>query len=119
MFNFLRDFGNYEARVVARFEKGKTLVSTAKVSDGRRPIETGIAHPDYNSGHIVVVQAYDDKATALKGHKQWVKTMTARRLPSKLVDCLNSEISQFCDGAGLAKVFPRKNKRAKARKRGT
>jgi hypothetical protein len=107
MFGFLPDFFNHEERQVARFEGEDSVIDTARVSDGQQPYETGIAHPEYNDGKWVIVEAYPDKATALFGHGKWVKLMTAGALPVSLEDCGNSEVSQVIETLGGEMIFPR------------
>lgn len=99
MFGFLQDAGNYEQRKVGcdDFEWG--FISTAAVSDGAKPYETAVQHKQYGDGNMVIVEAYDTKAEATKGHAKWVATMTADVLPKVLKDCCNSDISQL--GASL------------------
>ena len=84
---------------VGKFETDNLFVSTVSVTDGDHPYETAVAHPDYNNGNLVVVDAYDSRAEAVVGHKQWVEIMTSDNLPDWLVDCQNSY---------LAKLVPKK-----------
>lgn len=106
MFSFLMDIGNYEQRCVGRYpEEGNFLVDTAYVSDGDHPYETAVQHPEYNRGKVVIVECYASKSLALEGHFRWVETMTAKELPDKLVDCLNSGLSKLAISG--ANVFPR------------
>jgi len=94
MFNFLGMIGNYEMRKVANFCDGILEVDTASVTDGAHPFETAVAHPDFNDGKWVIVEAYDTKEAAQIGHDKWVKKMTTD-IPDELVDCQNSQISQM------------------------
>lgn len=103
MFSFLEDAGNYESRKVGRFQKGDIFVSTVYVSDGKEPYETGIGHPDYNDGNLVIVQAYPNIEKAKKGQEKWVKIMTSRELPESLEDCANAEISKVFFGKQIFK----------------
>ncbi len=99
MYSFFNDMGNYEQRKVAEpYKEGGLLVSTCKVSDGKDPYETGVEHPLYNAGKIIIVQSYKSKEKALAGHSAWIKKMTADILPSALVDCCNSAISILAFG---------------------
>lgn len=95
--NALGDADNYDERCVARLENldARLLVSTARVSDGDRPYETAIAHPEYNHGAIVIVEAYDTREEAAAGHERWVAAMTASTRPEALTDCRNSYISKL------------------------
>ena len=111
MFDFLGMMGNYEDRCVARFDDKESglFISTARVTDGEKPIETAVAHPDYNDGDIVIVAKYDTEEQATEGHANWIAWMTTEPLPEKLVDCGNSGISQLCEMVGLDKEYPRNN----------
>lgn len=100
MFGFLDMTGTYESRKVARYEVGDLIISTCSVTDGAHPYETAVAHPEYNGGEFVIVEAYDNHEDAHTGHKRWVKTMTSDALPDKLVDCNNSEIQRFASALG-------------------
>ena len=104
MFDFIQDFGNYQDRVVGRYDGDGTMVSTARVSDGSHPYETAFQHPDYNDGKMVIVEAYDSKELAAEGHARWLKIMIDGPLPDCLIDCHNSEISQLLP----EEKFPRK-----------
>jgi hypothetical protein len=103
----LQMMGNYENRVVDRYEGNGMVVDTAAVTDGKQPYETGLAHPEYNKGNYVIVEAYDTKEEAKKGHAKWVKKMTAKSLPKSLIDCQNAAISQLCAEMGAKMEFPR------------
>lgn len=101
MFNFFQDFTTYEQRKVARFEQGPLTVSTTRVSDGKRPYETSIKHPDYNRGKWLPVEAYNTREEAEAEHERWVQRMTANPLPDSLTDCCNSEIGQLARDMGM------------------
>lgn len=107
MFNFLLDAGNYESRAVARFEKDNMIIDTASVSDGEHPYETGVCHPEYNDGKWVIVEAYDTKQDAQRGHDAWVAKMTSQTLPVALRDCCNAGIASLYDAVGGSLDFPR------------
>lgn len=96
MFDFFLMADNYEDRAIDRFEKDDLVIDTCAVSDGDKPFETGVTHPDYNGGYWIVVEAYETKEAAKDGHARWIDTMTGD-LPVKLSDCRNSKISQFFD----------------------
>ncbi len=93
MFGFLDMLGNYPQRRVERYEAqteaGRILISTAFVTDGAKPYETAVGHPDYNDGKYVIVQAYDTVEEARTQHFQWVRQMTNEPLPTCLIDCGN------------------------------
>lgn len=95
MFNFLLDAGNYAERCVGRWDDEDKMVSTARVSDGAKPYETAFAHPDYNDGIMVIVEAYNTREEAKAGHEKWLKVMTEGPLPDLLFDCLNSELASL------------------------
>lgn len=107
MFEFPNDVGNYEDRRIARDDLTDDFyISTCRVSDGDHPYETAVAHPEYGgNGGMVIVEAYDTAVEATTGHEKWLKIMTADELPSELVDCQNSKISQFIPVEEL--TFPR------------
>ena len=96
MFNFIDMILNREQRVVARYEKDNLIVDTCLVTDSDQPYETGIRHPDYNEGLWIIVEMYETKEDAQKGHDKWVALMTAK-LPEKLYDVGTSEIAQLRD----------------------
>ena len=97
LFDFLDMGGTYDERCVERYDDENVglMVSTASVNDGSHPYETAVAHPEYNDGDMVIVEAYDTKKDAKAGHERWVTAMTAKELPERLVDCANSEVSQL------------------------
>jgi len=66
MFGVLGMMGNYEERKVDRFEKGDVFVDTAAITDSEHPYETGIRHPRYNNGELIIVAMYDTKEEAKK-----------------------------------------------------
>ena len=104
--------GSYEERRVGRYDDENVglMVSTASVNDGAHPFETAVAHPEYNDGAMVIVEAYDTKEDAKVGHERWVTTMIAKELPKQLVDCCNSEVGQLSSAAGCETVYPRVSK---------
>ena len=106
--SILAMMGTYAERKVARFESDGLVVDTAAVPDSEHPYETAVLHPEYNMGKWVVVEGYDTKEDAQIGHDHWVATMTTEPLPTKLVDCANSEISQLIKSTGGQMEFPRK-----------
>ncbi len=117
MFDFFSMMGTHEARKVDNTVIKNCTVDTCSVNDGSQPFETGIQHPEYHDGKWVIVEAYDTKEDAQKGHDKWVKIMSAKKLPAKLVDCCNAEIAQFSNELGSDMEFARKVvKKAKAKK---
>ena len=109
MFEFMQDIGSYEDRKVDRWdsEDMNTMVSTAKVSDGRKPFETAVMHPAYNNGNMVIVSCYDTKEEAQIGHDKWLNLVHADKLPQPLIDCANAEIGQILDAIGGDMAFER------------
>ncbi|MCH7964101.1 MAG: hypothetical protein IH852_09195 [Bacteroidetes bacterium] len=100
MFDFLQDIGNYEQRKIARYEKDTLMIDTCSVSDGNKPFETAIKHPDYRNGEWIIVEAYNTISEAKAGHKRWCKTMQKSKLPIQIADCANSHIEQFIEPSG-------------------
>jgi hypothetical protein len=96
MFNFLDMRDNYDSRKVDNTVlDGSTTIDTCYVNDGSKPYETGISSPKYNHGMWVIVENYNTKEDAQKGHNKWVGIMSCDKLPEKLVDCNNSMVQQF------------------------
>ena len=92
MFDFLTMLDNYEDRKIAnhRDEQSGLAVDTARVSDASWSSETAVMHPLYNNGNWVVVEGYNNDAEAEKGHRKWVKTMTADTLPASLKESMEA-----------------------------
>ena len=111
MFDFIFDIGNHESRKIARYELNDVIVDTCTVSDGMQPIETGISHPEYNDGELIIVQGYDTEEEAIEGHNKWVDTLT-KNPPEYLRDCGNSHISSLIEEirGEIGMLFPRKRK---------
>ena len=86
---------NYDQRCVAKYDKDNVFVSTAIVTDAPHPYETAISHPDYNDGTLVIVEYYDSREDAQKGHNEWVTKMTAEKVPLVIKDISDCEIVQF------------------------
>lgn len=108
LFDFLLDGLNYESRKVSHSEIGDAVIDTTAVSDGSQSFETGVKHPEFNDGKWIIVEAYDTKEEAQRGHECWVVTIT-ENLPDQLTDCQNSEISQFLPKDSL--IYPRTRKK--------
>jgi hypothetical protein len=91
------DILNYGERCVARNDYEWGYISTARVSDGKQPIETCVSHIAYWAKFScqAVVEAYDTKEQALEGHKKWVVIMTADKLPETLIDVCNAKMGQL------------------------
>ncbi len=99
MFNFLGMMGNYEDRRVDCYdnEESDIFISTAEVTDGKYLYETAVAHPEYNDGELIIVEAYDIKEEAQNGHNKWVELMIGDNLPDLLRDCGNAGISSLIE----------------------
>jgi len=98
MFDFLDIMDNYEDRKVARFDgKNDLMVDTAMITDAREPYETAVVHSKYNNGKMIIVEMYNSKSEAKKGHSKWVKLMTAKKLPDKLIDVCTASIAELLD----------------------
>jgi predicted transcriptional regulator of viral defense system len=95
--SFLSMVGTYEQRKVANFTKGDLQVDTVVVTDSDKPFETAVAHPKFNGGKWIIVELYDTKEQAQKGHDEWVKKMTDKKLPKELKDVSTAEIAKICD----------------------
>lgn len=97
MFSFLLDAGNRESRLIKNDKVGEATIDTCRVSDGKQPYETGISHPEYDSGQWIIAEAYNTPDAALKGHKKWVKIMSAKKLPKEIPDCNNALLTTLLD----------------------
>jgi hypothetical protein len=104
---------NYESRKIANWESKDLLsmVDTCSVTDGQKPYETAVQHPEYNGGEMIIVESYDDDISALTGHKKWLKLMQEDKLPRVLTDCCNADISQLIDKVGGTMSFERDTKK--------
>lgn len=105
MFDFFYDTGNYDDRKVDRSEFDWGFVSTARVSDGSKPYETGIMNLLYHTS-VITVEAYDTKEDAIEGHKKWVKIMNENP-PDTLTDCCNADISSLGKSLGCDFTYKR------------
>jgi hypothetical protein len=97
---------------IARYTKGDAFVSTiGDVSDGEKPYETALQHPDYNNGKIIIVEKYDTEEEALEGHGKWTDLLVTGNLPEEITDCSNSHIQQLMDSfQGEPSTFKRSAK---------
>ena len=93
--NFFDMFDNYEERAVDHFEEGEIVIDTAAVTDSMQPFETGVCHPNYNNGDWVIVEMYDTKEGAQRGHGKWVKKMTSKKLPTSIKDVSSATIANL------------------------
>lgn len=112
MFGFLNEIFNntHETRKVAdSYEKDGVFVDTCSVNDSSQPYETAVSHPNYNNDKLIIVQLYDTKEQAQKGHKKWIKKMTAKKLPKAIKDISTSDVIDFARGLGvdLNEIYPK------------
>ncbi len=107
MFDFFLDANNHEERLVDRYEESNVFVDTCAVSDSTRPYETAVAHPAYNGNKIIIVEEYDTKEDAQKGHDKWVKIITAKKLPRIIEDVSTSGVVEFAKSLGTDVTGPR------------
>ncbi len=115
MLDWLSMSESYEQRKVDRYDKGGLIIDTAGVTDGARPYETAVCHPEYNDGLWVIVEAYPTKPEAQKGHNRWVKPMTSKKPPSSLKDCKNAAIAELCGDLEFPRVKKEKSKKGEVK----
>ena len=110
MFGFLEEMINntHDERKVATYEKDGVFVDTCAVNDSEQPYETAVSHPSYNDDKLIIVQMYDTKEQAQKGHKKWVKKMTTKELPKAIKDVSTSDVVDFAKALGvdLNEIYP-------------
>lgn len=73
MFNLFSMMGNYEERVVARFDSDEFSIDTAYVTDREQPYETAIAHTKFNAGAWIILGWRDTKEEAQKYHDEMIQ----------------------------------------------
>jgi len=101
LFGYLDMAYNHEERCVGTYDKDGVFVDTSLVTDAHKPYETGIEHPLYNDGVMIIVEYYDTKEDAAEGHERWVKLLTSKELPSQIVDvssCMAMNLIRGLDG---------------------
>ena len=90
--------GTYKDRKVDRYDgENGFFVSTALVTDSRHPYETAVKHQAYSDGDVIIVEMYDSKEKAQRGHDRWIERMTAAELPLQLIDVSMSMTADLCD----------------------
>lgn len=94
MFSFLEMAYNYEERKVENTEINGAVIDTCFVNDSTKDYETAIKHSFYNNNKWVIVELYDTKEEAKKGHKKWVKIFE-ESLPEYLEDKSTAKIKQL------------------------
>lgn len=76
MLNLFSMMGNYEERVVARFDSDEFSIDTAYVTDRELPYETAIAHKDFRGGEWIILGWSGTKEEAQKFHDEMVAYYT-------------------------------------------
>ena len=112
--DFLSIMDTQEERKVDTYEKEDLFVDTCSITDSDKPYETAIACPQYNDAKLIIVELYDTKEEAQKGHNKWVKIMTAKKLPETIKDVSTATIAKFCDMYGTEFRLNKKVKKCKS-----
>jgi hypothetical protein len=99
-------YNNKDYKKIARYEDDTLIVDTGSVQDGVLPYETTVSHPEYNEGHMIVVEAYLTEPDALGGHAEWTDKMLHRK-PEYLEDVCNAHISRFAKDIGATTRWER------------
>ena len=73
MLNLFSMMGNYEERVVARFDSDEFSIDTAYVTDREHPYETAIAHKKFHAGDWIILGWRDTKEEAQKYHDEMIQ----------------------------------------------
>lgn len=107
----LLDFLTNVRHEVGQFDEDDIFVDTCSVNDAEQPFETAVAHPRYNDSKLVIVELYATEEEAKKGHDKWVKTMTAKDLPTTLKDVSTAETAKLVDLAAGEKDWRTKERR--------
>lgn len=103
MFDFMNMMGNHEARLVANFKSELLTIDTCMVTDSDQPYETGISVSSYEGGKWIIVEMYDCKEEAQKGHDKWVEMLIKEKDPHQL-NMIVSEIKDVST-SNVAKVL--------------
>ncbi|KKM82082.1 hypothetical protein LCGC14_1323220 [marine sediment metagenome] len=70
-----------------RYETKNIYIITFSLWDSDKPYyETNIKHINYNNGHPIVLETYNTRIDATKGHSKWIKKITKEDPPSELWD---------------------------------
>jgi hypothetical protein len=104
-------FESHENRLVENTSINGAEIDTCKVYDSKLLYETGIRHREYNDGHWVIVEAYNTKDDAMKGHQRWVKLLY-KKLPENLVGIDQTEIGEIMKkyfNLNIDKLYKRRN----------
>ena len=81
LFGWINMINTGDARRVGQYNKNGVFVDTSKVTDADKPYETGIEHPLFNGGVMIIVEYYDTVEQATEGQEKWVKLLTGVDLP--------------------------------------
>lgn len=104
LFDFVLDIGTYAERKIDNYNgKDGLVVDTCAISDSNKPYETAVEHPAYDEGKMVIVELYDTKEEAQKGHDKWLKRMTTGKLPETLRNVFTASVTSLCDVLGKNK----------------
>lgn len=105
--------GNYESRSVGYWcsELDKScMLSTALVTDGVKPFESAMAHPSYNGGQIIILEAYDTKEQAQAGHEKYLAIAKADGWPDEITERNNSEVGLLLESLDGFAIHTRQRK---------
>lgn len=94
MLDFLSMTGTHDSRAVDNTEINEATIDTCLVTDSNQPYETGISHKSFDKGNWIIVEQYDTKEEAQKGHDKWVELFT-KEIPKTLKNVSNCEIIQI------------------------
>jgi hypothetical protein len=99
MFDFMLMADNYEERKVKNTKINDVLIDTVFVNDSDKDFETAIKSKLYNENKWVIVELYDTKEEAIKGHEKWVsKFEKIGEYPNLLTDVSTAEIKKMLIG---------------------
>jgi hypothetical protein len=104
-------YEDHKKRLVEYTSINGAEIDTCRVYDSKLPYETGIRHQAYNDGHWVIVEAYNTKEDAIKGHQRWVKLLY-NKLPENIVGIDHTEIGEIMNkyfNLNIDKLYKRSN----------
>jgi len=110
MLKMTSNFGTHAFRNVDHYERDGVMVDTSRVFDGGLPFETGVAHPQYNGGLVMILEAYRTRDEARIGHRRWVSVMTGLEPPERLEDCYNAASARLLKAMGEKLIYNRKDR---------
>ena len=97
--------GDFHQEVVGHYRNGGVMVDTSTVPDGFLPYETGVEHPAYHGGAMIIVGAYATREEALAGQHTWVERLTQGELPETIEAKANCALAIMAGTEG--RVFDR------------